>query len=99
MPIEDFKREAVHLLADLRRLKAEDAVAEAELLLSALDHEPVLHVMDFVWETLERLDAALLATARAEAARHRLRNVASLFEARAQKNCDTGHERFIVSAR
>ncbi|QOR40099.1 hypothetical protein HNO52_17425 [Billgrantia diversa] len=79
MRTETVRREAAHLLEDLRRLQAEGAVAE--LLLCALDHEPIHHVTGFIWETLEWLDTALLVTARAEAARRRLRSVASLFEA------------------
>lgn len=81
MLTDDVIREANHLLTCLRNLRAEEAIPEAELLLTALKHEPVSNVLDFAKDAVERIDTYLSEDPLSEWAIDRLTTVASMIEA------------------
>lgn len=75
----DAIREASRLLASLRSMRADKvAVDEAELLLSALEHDPNHHVLSFAIEALERIDAQMPQGALTGLVRVRLRTLAGM---------------------
>ena len=82
MLIDDAIREATRLLASLRSMRAaQEVVDEAELLLSALEHNPNHHVLSFAADALERIDANLPHGALAGFVRVRIRTMAGIVTA------------------
>jgi hypothetical protein len=80
--LDDAILEASRLLSSLRSMRAGNVlVDEAELLLSALEHNPDANVLAFASETLERIDAQLLQGALAGFVRVRLRHLAGMVAA------------------